>query len=868
MESPSTSPVDNGSSTAGTSMGSPPPLGAASFSSDFSLNLPATETRPSLLPSESYLTLNPFARDDNDTLLDSSVLLATQPTTDMTFTSARRLDPPAVAELGLNLGLDLGLGLTSGRSPSVGQTAAPLANSDWMDPWSPTTKPADPAAELWASLDLGTPLVYGAAFNAALPQGGQVQLAHVRQVLHLSALPAARIEQLVQSVLALRHQSKAPSNIVTPPDEALSRAEFNLVLALLALAQKNMPATTDNLVAHRQNLPEPSLPGVDEFTVRPASPPKPRPSLAKSRIRLSRLGSWYRFRSHHDEAAPTSIEAAAAPAFSSLAMDTAGLPDGPRTPTHRSPPASGDSASLRSFRMGGLDEEDPWKTSPFATVGSRRRPLELTQRSSASFLAIRKVSSSSQLSAVRPSQPIFTPPPGPNWGDRLASSPGPTHLAFPRIVPSSPSSATDSDEVEASRPAYADTFTKLELNPVLVHTDDRKGGAVFKYVNYALTWEARGTRVLRRYSDFWWLLEVLNKRYPFRMLPSMPPKGLGSSDDKFMEKRRLGLLRFIGFLVRHPVLSGDPLVQDFLTFPDPMSTYRRRTTVTTHPEHQVPAYETIPGPDRSLPDNIDALLQRALPLVEDEIHRLTNQVLILDVVVAQQRLLAREVQRYGSFFSAVPTGAVGPGTDGAGPIVEAATLPNPTEGCTTCALPLCPPCSTMSQKAGFMQAQFETAALDLQTHAQTNTLAFQDLLKRYLDLSIAFKEVLVRWEGLTKSQPTDRIIQRLETNRGKLSELRKEAEDTIHNTPLPAHGDDLQLRAKVRKDEEVLSQLRAQTRRIAESVWFEYRLYHTSRRFTTWLYSKFARDQISHHSLALNSWRQCLLSFTYAPDSP
>ena len=96
--------------------------------------------------------------------------------------------------------------------------------------------------------------------------------------------------------------------------------------------------------------------------------------------------------------------------------------------------------------------------------------------------------------------------------------------------------------------------------------------------------------MVRRYSDFVWLLDCLHKRYPFRILPLLPPKRVAgeyhfcgnkgvladetsvngnhlSNDGAFIEKRRRGLARFLNALVRHPVLSQEQLVVMFLSVP-------------------------------------------------------------------------------------------------------------------------------------------------------------------------------------------------------------------------------------------------------------------------------------------------------------
>lgn len=59
-----------------------------------------------------------------------------------------------------------------------------------------------------------------------------------------------------------------------------------------------------------------------------------------------------------------------------------------------------------------------------------------------------------------------------------------------------------------------------------------KEGIVFKHINYLVSHNVslndmdppNGRKVIRRYSDFVWLFEVLLKKYPFRMVPGLPPK--------------------------------------------------------------------------------------------------------------------------------------------------------------------------------------------------------------------------------------------------------------------------------------------------------------------------------------------------------
>ena len=53
---------------------------------------------------------------------------------------------------------------------------------------------------------------------------------------------------------------------------------------------------------------------------------------------------------------------------------------------------------------------------------------------------------------------------------------------------------------------------------------EKEGMFMFQHRNYEVKSARRGSSVIRRYSDFVWLLDCLHKRYPFRQLPLLPPK--------------------------------------------------------------------------------------------------------------------------------------------------------------------------------------------------------------------------------------------------------------------------------------------------------------------------------------------------------
>lgn len=64
----------------------------------------------------------------------------------------------------------------------------------------------------------------------------------------------------------------------------------------------------------------------------------------------------------------------------------------------------------------------------------------------------------------------------------------------------------------------------VEESITIMMLPEKEGMFLFQHRNYEVKSTRRGSNVIRRYSDFVWLLDCLQKRYPFRLLPLLPPK--------------------------------------------------------------------------------------------------------------------------------------------------------------------------------------------------------------------------------------------------------------------------------------------------------------------------------------------------------
>ena len=109
----------------------------------------------------------------------------------------------------------------------------------------------------------------------------------------------------------------------------------------------------------------------------------------------------------------------------------------------------------------------------------------------------------------------------------------------------------------------------LELDTINIEPVPQKKGMILRHVEYLVKSERFRSEVKRRYSDFQALFDLLLHRFPYRLLPKLPPAKLmanvvGVTSD-FIEERRKGLIRWLTVITSHPILSEDSMIKYFLT---------------------------------------------------------------------------------------------------------------------------------------------------------------------------------------------------------------------------------------------------------------------------------------------------------------
>ena len=370
------------------------------------------------------------------------------------------------------------------------------ADVDETSPWGFTPKKNSGRGSLVKSLlaNADVPDLYIDTFDG-LQAGGNVAAADARQLLRDSGVNSTAQDTIW--------------NIVTGRAEisSLGRNEFNVLLALIGLAQEGEDLSLDAVDERRRKLPKPSLPAAKphQQPPPPATPPqsqpgaKPSPEQPKSNMRKSSFGA-------------------------------------------------------------GFGENDPW-ASPALHKGHAHLNGTGTagpQRTTSSFTTSGGEPTDSTGSGSYNAPPAGT---GDNtassWGSGAISYSAENGAGFGGSSSAGDGFGGDDNSPAAPRraaPARATSKGAEELVTVNL-LEEKEGMFMFQHRNYEVASVRRSSKVIRRYSDFVWLLDCLHKRYPFRQLPLLPPKRMQingnhlATDSTFLEKRRRGLARFANAVV-------------------------------------------------------------------------------------------------------------------------------------------------------------------------------------------------------------------------------------------------------------------------------------------------------------------------------
>lgn len=620
--------------------------------------------------------------------------------------------------------------------------------------------------------------------------------------------------------LGADEQAKIMSIIAPGSQEPeLGRDAFNVLLALIGLAQEGETISLDGVDERRRNLPQPKLAStaprkISRTVVRdpselaaklPQSPENPKKSST-----------------------PPLRQRPRQPSMSDPEDDPWNTPDLHKKHNHTNiPGTNGNGLNSNGSGYGTASGPDLHErtTSTFTTAASMGSDHGSGRQSAASVTVPANPSGGwSYYDGSNPNQDSgFGVSPENQPANPFGSAPaGPN-----RESGSIPPIVSHSRTISGGRTGIA-----LEENILVMLMPEKEGMFLFQHHNYEVSSSRRGSKVIRRYSDFVWLLDCLHKRYPFRVLPLLPPKRVAvngnhlSNDGAFIEKRRRGLGRFLNALVRHPVLGQEQLVIMFLTVPTELAVWRKQAAISVVDEFA--GRPLPPGLEDSLPiQPLNELFDRTRAGIRRSAELYISSCNILDRLVKRSEGVAADHARLAlSFTSLTETSADTYATD----TNDVALLND----------------GLVAMSKGLRAAQ----AL-LEDESKAWEAGVLEDLKRQRDSLVSVREMFERRERLDRDN-IPYLERRIQNNENKLAGLRAKPDGLVKP------GEIERVVESIIKDKESIVQQHNRSvfvREIIrdELIYFQRTQYHVSRWNQDW-----AQERVKYSEMLADNWRRLL----------
>ncbi|WVR06490.1 hypothetical protein IAU60_003521 [Kwoniella sp. DSM 27419] len=170
--------------------------------------------------------------------------------------------------------------------------------------------------------------------------------------------------------------------------------------------------------------------------------------------------------------------------------------------------------------------------------------------------------------------------------------------------------------------------------------------------------------VLRRFSDFLWLFEVLTANNPGVIVPPVPGKHtFGRFQDQFIETRRAALQRCLSKITNHPVLQLDPDLRMFLESDSfAYESKARRQDILAAEKQSASLLSGWTGPKFSEHDEWFESRQAFLNSLESQLKALSKSI----ETSSKHRLdLAQSIAEFGETVTALAESDLGSGLSSA-----------------------------------------------------------------------------------------------------------------------------------------------------------------------------------------------------------
>ncbi|KAJ1948617.1 Sorting nexin mvp1, partial [Linderina pennispora] len=602
------------------------------------------------------------------------------------------------------------------------------------------------------------PPIYTMAYSATMKAGGgAITRDALQQLLSMTDIPRESISRILMIA-----EPSGGGGILTQRD-------FNLALAMAAMAQKNMSPTLESVAFHKDDLPLPDISGLQEFAAK------------------------------------------AAGAVSGVAAGAA-FPDDSGDPWSSVAKTKAAAVGTVTAAIGAVSVSDSAVAGSDGTAVKKERSAESNGRASVS---------SANTGAV----------------------------SVPTI------------NMEAVQ-------WQLDLEDVKIQESAEKGGLVFKHTNYEVSTRSFGAMVVRRYNDFFWISNYLVKRYPYRILPNIPPKGFpGKVTDNhdmllpvlYIRKlclvahthnRIKGLTRFACAIQRTPFLSRDPLVIQFFSNTDEFSRIVKIGNFDQDAEQFDAKDEAGNTPLSEVNQTYQSFEDYYQRIMRDE-ERCRTQITALEKIARYKQAIGDELYAYSDTLRTRNM----PGESRTGdPQFHRHTAGK----------------RRLDSNLNELSMNFGDASLLEKSEGEVIKTISAEHLRRLYDVVVAMKLLMDRLRLADRRKEIQRVNERAEVCQKALDAMTGRL-PSESGTATPVSFDRAaaeRLERTLQEDMNELSRLEGEQRCVEVRFYQELAKYRCYDSFLQTLYHRMVEEQIKHHTLALNAWKQAILTADDLPANP
>ncbi|KAI0084454.1 hypothetical protein BDY19DRAFT_898512 [Irpex rosettiformis] len=419
---------------------------------------------------------------------------------------------------------------------------------------------------------------------------------------------------------------------------------------------------------------------------------------------------------------------------------------------------------------------------------------------------------------------------------------------------------------------------------VTVNILGQQGFLLNRYLVYEVSTD-RSPPVPRRYSEFVILWDCLVRRYPFRLLPQLPPKRLGP-DESFIEQRRRGLARFINFVVNHPVVKEDGVLAVFLTEPS-FENWRKHNAISYDEESA--SKRVDPLEEMAIPSDLEAKLAVVRNKVGGLIEQWQKICILTERMIKRREAAAVRIpppstqrafmpSHFSFSFSSTTTSSTEP--DDGLPGDNASMASSVFSGLMhpgrmhlvngkvqadsvrlTNALKVlaevnqrcwrgdeCELCMGVRQGVSSVAVHLERHSDALEHRARTMMYSTLEALKGQRDLYIAMRDLFIRQDRLSGDQ-VEKLKKRVDTNSLKLENVKQAKKNEWQDEADKISGN-------IEKDQEAITAALNRRVFIRASMWHELRviLHNRENTLLTQAVQAFAREERDFSDSVASNW--------------